>query len=1058
MVLRLATAGAWSPADLTAPAGGSLCVLLGYGVPRRRGRICVAGQGEDAVVRYARVDATGQPSRERVMAARVSRPTARSLLATFDPAEAGLEPGQRYAWRAESSWAGCAAPGACVDRVPQHNEVTASVADPPAPDQLAVPPTRVDARDMADPAVDLAAVTFGQRGADMVLQLIATRAWRTPAPGRPAPCIRIFGGALDAPRGRICVSAGGATPGLTYARRDGSAGRPLAATVLRPSRRSLRATFSPRAVGLGAGWLSWQAESTADSGAVDRVPDAGDVLTRIAPPPPRCFGAAARAPRHRCENPHLRLAVVPSPIDAAIEPNAPCRPLERVGLVAPCGFGIDPAVRSLALIGDSHAEHWRAAVEAVAEGEGRHGVSITRTSCPLTTARTELPEPGRTDCARWNRAVPRWLAKHPAVSTVFVSENTDALIAPADQVGGYMGAWKALPTLREAHHRDPRSPAPRARRHRLHRARDRPPPARRARLRGAARPRSGRRSGGRRGGAPALATGAGRRPHALDVQRAALLPGRRRRARAQGRTSPDGGLRPDDGAVSPERGATAVGRRGVRAALALALDRERLTEVLAAALPRLGLLHVAHGQRRELCGRSQAHAGVLPLSPAPRARRALPQPRARLQLQGDPQRDPHRDQRAGDLPARPAARSSTPTSRTPEPSRTVSAVPARARRRAGAGRRASITPQRAAKRARARREPWTSMSEDGSRAAPSARAARSAISSWPRAVGWTASGSSHGAPARSSSSASAAPWSTATARTMALAARGLGAARGRPRSAGSVHSSSRSLHAASAAALARSASLVGAGVPVQRARVVDADVEAGDVVGAVQARDLLGQHVARERAVARELGERQRERLGQPLRPRLHRHAERRLAVAVGDRVAEGDEPAAGHASAARARPSTRSCSHGTACSCSGFMRTLRSTRAPSASASSAGMARGQRVAPEVQRAQEDRVVGVVHARLQDGAAGGVERRQRADARQVGDDVELGLDVQRQHVGGAQPRRPVERRAPPGREDRAEALVALQRQRLQRQPQPGGRGAGARALQADLARGAGRPR
>ena len=56
-----------------------------------------------------------------------------------------------------------------------------------------------------------------------------------------------------------------------------------------------------------------------------------------------------------------------------------------------------------------------------------------------------------------------------------------------------------------------------------------------------------------------------------------------------------------------------------------------------------------------------------------------------------------------------------------------------------------------------------------------------------------------------------------------------------------------------------------------------------------------------------------------------------------------------------------------------------------------------------------------------------------------------------EHVGGAQPRRPVERRAPPGREHRAEALVALQRQRLQRQPQPGGRRAGARALQADLA-------
>ena len=37
MVLRLDTAGAWTPAQLAAPAGGSLCVLLAYAVPRRRG-------------------------------------------------------------------------------------------------------------------------------------------------------------------------------------------------------------------------------------------------------------------------------------------------------------------------------------------------------------------------------------------------------------------------------------------------------------------------------------------------------------------------------------------------------------------------------------------------------------------------------------------------------------------------------------------------------------------------------------------------------------------------------------------------------------------------------------------------------------------------------------------------------------------------------------------------------------------------------------------------------------------------------------------------------------
>jgi hypothetical protein len=444
MVLRLATVDAWGPADLSVPTGGSLCVLLGYGVPRRRGRICVAGQDGQAILRYARVGPAGELVNERVMAASVMRPSARSVLATFAPEEAGLEAGQRYAWRAESSWppgAACATPEGCVDRVPQRAEVAATLTDPPAPDQLAALPVRVDARDAPAAALDLAAVSFGQHGADMVLQVVASRGWDASA---AQPCVRLFGGALDAPRGRLCVVERGGRPALRFTRADGTGARLLAATVLRPARRSLWATFSPRAAGLRPGWFSWLAESGGPAG-VDRVPNAGDVLARVAPAPPRCFGAAARDPRHRCSNPRLRLAVVPSPLDAPIEPNAPCTPLKRVGLVAPCAFGIDPAARALALIGDSHAEHWRAAVQAVAEAEGRRGLSITRTSCPLTTAKVDLPEPGRTACARWHREVPRWLARHPEVSTVFVSENTDALIAPSEQVAGYMGALKALP-------------------------------------------------------------------------------------------------------------------------------------------------------------------------------------------------------------------------------------------------------------------------------------------------------------------------------------------------------------------------------------------------------------------------------------------------------------------------------------------------------------------------------------------------------------------------------------------------------------------------------------
>ena len=282
-----------------------------------------------------------------------------------------MEPGQRYAWRAESSWAGCAAPGACVDRVPQRNEVTASVADPPAPDQLAVPPTRVDARDMAVPAVDLAAVTFGQRGADMVLQLIATRAWRTPAPGRPAPCIRIFGGALDAPRGRICVSAGGATAGadLRATRRlrrapaggDGAAPLPaIAAGDVQSAGGGPRPGLALLAGRVDRGLRRGRSRARRGRRAHADRTAASALLrcrrTRAATPLRQPAPAACGRPEpDRCR--HRAQRAVPA--------------ARRVGLVAPCGFGIDPAVRSLALIGDSHAEHWRAAVEAVAEGEGR---------------------------------------------------------------------------------------------------------------------------------------------------------------------------------------------------------------------------------------------------------------------------------------------------------------------------------------------------------------------------------------------------------------------------------------------------------------------------------------------------------------------------------------------------------------------------------------------------------------------------------------------------------------------------------------------------------------
>jgi hypothetical protein len=83
-----------------------------------------------------------------------------------------------------------------------------------------------------------------------------------------------------------------------------------------------------------------------------------------------CAGAAARDPLHPCA-PRSRLSVRPRPEDAILEPNAPCTPLGRIDVLFPCAFGVtQSAVGTVALVGDSHAAHWRAAVSVVAEAEG----------------------------------------------------------------------------------------------------------------------------------------------------------------------------------------------------------------------------------------------------------------------------------------------------------------------------------------------------------------------------------------------------------------------------------------------------------------------------------------------------------------------------------------------------------------------------------------------------------------------------------------------------------------------------------------------------------------
>jgi hypothetical protein len=110
------------------------------------------------------------------------------------------------------------------------------------------------------------------------------------------------------------------------------------------------------------------------------------------------------------------------------------------------------ATATLALIGDSHATHWRPALDLVARVQGWHMENMTRTSCPFSTAPIDKSKVLRRDCARRNAEVATWLQAHPEISTVFVAGNAAVRVfgaRPQDRfrraLAGYRATLASLP-------------------------------------------------------------------------------------------------------------------------------------------------------------------------------------------------------------------------------------------------------------------------------------------------------------------------------------------------------------------------------------------------------------------------------------------------------------------------------------------------------------------------------------------------------------------------------------------------------------------------------------
>jgi hypothetical protein len=318
--------------------------------------------------------------------------------------------------------------------------------------------------------LDLAEASFAQvADSELALEIATHGAW-DPADVKPSParalCVWVRNELSKTAQGRLCVVPNArAASGLklrytTLDHRGRQTGtRAVPGIVQRPTATTIRARVSPVSLELVPGRYRWQVRSRS-LGVDDRLPDATELVLRIALSTApaarmRCFAAAAHDPLHPCENPKLRLVVVPTPDDAILSTNSLCTPAREDREVKPCEFGV-PAVdagASVALVGDSHAGQWRGALEYAAQHKRWHGVSITRSGCPMSRVMPRLtPISRRKSCLRWNAQLPGWFRRHPDIHTVFVSQHNVAavVVAPGKsaletRAAGHRAAWNALP-------------------------------------------------------------------------------------------------------------------------------------------------------------------------------------------------------------------------------------------------------------------------------------------------------------------------------------------------------------------------------------------------------------------------------------------------------------------------------------------------------------------------------------------------------------------------------------------------------------------------------------
>lgn len=197
------------------------------------------------------------------------------------------------------------------------------------------------------------------------------------------------------------------------------------------SSRRPRTTFGLSACGMAL------VMAIAFSMARDVAADVDESLARaqhLLSSPSACIGASAADPLVDCDSTLGPGEVVPLPAAAREDSPEDCLVDQGSTEFSFCEFGVprDQSRGTIALIGDSHANHWLPAFEEIANQYGWHGIAATRASCPFTPARRTLDSAVLERCADFNAEVFAELDIRQDVAVVVMSAYSDVYFdAPA---------------------------------------------------------------------------------------------------------------------------------------------------------------------------------------------------------------------------------------------------------------------------------------------------------------------------------------------------------------------------------------------------------------------------------------------------------------------------------------------------------------------------------------------------------------------------------------------------------------------------------------------------